>query len=116
MKDEVKTSYFSQGPKNKQTKSHREKTSSDNWNFSSGTNFCSLSHILCSAVQPRGLANTTYPKAVGCVSWSRGCLRDFWFCYALNQCLANVEMPGESAAVRPVSLVYPGDTQSVFLW
>lgn len=50
-----------------------------------------------------GLTNTIYPKAVGCVSWSRGCLRDFWFGYALNQHLTNVEMPGGSAAVSEPS-------------
>lgn len=81
-----------------------------------------------------GLTNTTYPKAVGCVGWSRGCLRDFWVSYASNQHLANVEMPGGSAAVketgfagasgRPISCVFMtgpgfnflGLTKSDYLW
>lgn len=50
-----------------------------------------------------GLKNTTYPKSLGCVSSNRGCLRDFGFGYALNQHLANVEMPGGSAAASETS-------------
>ena len=43
MKDEVKNSYFSQGTKKKEK---QEKTESDDWNFSSGANCGSLSHVL----------------------------------------------------------------------
>ena len=47
MKDEVKNSYFSQGTgKKKKTTKKQEKTKSDNWNFSSGANCGSLSHVL----------------------------------------------------------------------
>ena len=45
MKDEVKNSYFSQGTKKKK-KPKQEKTKSDDWNFSSGANCGSLSHVL----------------------------------------------------------------------
>lgn len=45
MKDEVKNSYFSQGTEKKK-KTNQEKTKSDNWNFSSGANCGSLSHVL----------------------------------------------------------------------
>lgn len=111
MKNELKNSHFSQEPKK------QEKTSSDNWNFSSGANFCSLSRVLWPAVRTGGWKTPLTPNHLAVsaqteVAWEILDLVMLWInIWPMLKC-----QEGAQLLVRPVLLVYPAGSKAVFLW